>query len=693
MKQNKTMKGLIFLVVLLLPFIYGFFYLKSYWDPYGNLQDLPVAIVNLDQGEDGKNQGKELVQSLIDSNSVKICEVSQEQAQDGLIHGTYYAKIVIPEDFTASLNNAQEIEREKTIITFSPNKKTNYLAYQIINNVVSKTELNLQGKIANQVVASLKEKLEEVPEKMEEVKMGVGEVLEGTKTLKEGTNSLVNGTNTLQENYEKFDQGVKNAYQGSYTLKEGIHTISQGSTNLKEGIDTLHNGIVQIEEGIHTLATQTEGGFTNLTQGAGTLATGSTAFYEQFQQYLTGVNSLNGNTKQLVNAILAIGKQNPSILQDETFAKLYGAANQIAESGAFERIQVSGTALQNGYSTLHLGIQSLHQNMSGVKVISEGFHTLQEATNAIELGSSHLVEGSQTLQNGMTKISEGSQNLTNGMSVLHTSSKEVKNGIIALNHGSHQLANGMNTLENGVITLQEKIGEGIDTSRQELIKLKGLPEYTEDPIEIKEESYGKVEEYGVSFTPLFLSIGLWVGALMAYVVLYYDQEKRFQLFGKYAKNKYLQIGIYFIIAVMQGMVTGILLKIGLGFTVQNGFLYYSSCILIAIAFMSIIQFLIMNFGDVGKFLALVILVLQLAASGGTFPVETVHKGFQVLTPALPMTYSIKLLKESLVLIDQGFAMKNIMILLFFTIVPVAITLIVTSMKSRKQEVIEKEEKS
>lgn len=89
MNKSKFMKTIIFIVILLIPVIYSFFYLKSYWDPYGNLQDLKVAIVNLDKGEDDQNQGNELVQSLIDSGTIKICTVSEDEAQDGLVNGRY----------------------------------------------------------------------------------------------------------------------------------------------------------------------------------------------------------------------------------------------------------------------------------------------------------------------------------------------------------------------------------------------------------------------------------------------------------------------------------------------------------------------------------------------------------------------------------------------------------------------------
>ena len=107
--------------------------------------------------------------------------------------------------------------------------------------------------------------------------------------------------------------------------------------------------------------------------------------------------------------------------------------------------------------------------------------------------------------------------------------------------------------------------------------------------------------------------------------------------------------------------------------------------MIGITFTSIIQFLIRNFGDVGKFLALIILVLQLAASGGTFPVETIDKGFQAVTPYLPMTYSIKLLREILVPTATNFKNNYIMILLAITICTLAITYIVDFVKAKKQK--------
>lgn len=683
MNKSKFMKTIIFIVILLIPVIYSFFYLKSYWDPYGNLQDLKVAIVNLDKGEDDQNQGNELVQLLIDSGTIKICTVSEDEAQDGLVNGRYYAKITIPEDFTKSLNNAENADREKTVITYSPNKKSNYLAYQIINNVVTKTELSLQAKVSEKVVASLKEKLEEVPTKMEEINDGVGKVKDGADTLNDGLKTLEDGTNTLKTNYDKFDTGITSSYEGSKSLESGMNSVKEGTQSLVNGTNDLSSAVSQIQAGTQELSSKTGNGIQAINSGVTKLAEGSNNLDSSLGKYVTGVNNLNEKNEQIIDGVIAMGKKSPELLQNTDFQKLYYGATQIKQSGSYETITQSGKQIKAGSESVKSGMTSLKSSMSSVEQIATGIQKLNLATSQVNEGVKKLSAGTNSLNLGVSKVQEGTKTLNNGLQTLSSSSKDVKQGISKLAEGSKQAYDGGITLSNGVNTLQTEISTGIDDTKKELTKLDGLDTYTEDPIEIKEESYGEVDKYGISFTPLFLSIGLWVGALMSYVILYYDQEKRYKLLGKFADNKLLQIALYLGIAIIQGLVTGALLKWGLGFNVQNTALYYASCAIIAIAFMSVIQFLIMNFGDIGKFIALIVLVLQLAASGGTFPVETINKGFQAFTNFLPMTYAIRLLKESLILMDTGFASKNILVLSIFTMASLLITVIVTIIKGKK----------
>lgn len=205
-KGSTILKIVIWAVVILIPLLYSFFYLKAFWDPYGNLGDVKVGIVNLDEGVDGENKGEELKNKLLEKDTLKFESVNPEDSNTSLVNGEYYALITIPKDFTLDLKNVENEDRKVTTITYSPNKKSNYLASQIINSGVKTIEKELRAQISQTVVGTLTDKLNEVPEKMQEISDGTGKIREGT--------------NTLATSYEAFDNGVDSAYEGSKSLDE-----------------------------------------------------------------------------------------------------------------------------------------------------------------------------------------------------------------------------------------------------------------------------------------------------------------------------------------------------------------------------------------------------------------------------------------------------------------------------------------
>ena len=170
---------------------------------------------------------------------------------------------------------------------------------------------------------------------------------------------------------------------------------------------------------------------------------------------------------------------------------------------------------------------------------------------------------------------------------------------------------------------------------------------------------------------------------MMYIVLYYDKEERFKKLSISNKNRLQRTLCYHGLATLSAIILGILLMTLLDFEITNIFLYFISIILVANTFMAIIETLIINFKDIGKFIAL-ILVLQLAAAGGTFPIETVTKGFRFLNPVLPMTYTINLLRESLVTIEKSLLTKNILVVVAIMIVFMTINIIVDITKQKKE---------
>lgn len=205
-KSSPIFKIVIWAVVILIPLLYSFFYLKAFWDPYGNLENVKVGIVNLDEGVDGENKGEELKNKLLEKDTLKFESVNPDDANTSLVNGEYYALITIPKDFTLDLKNVENENRKVTTITYSPNKKSNYLASQIINSGVKTIEKELRAQISQTVVGTLTDKLNEVPEKMQEISDGTGKIQEGT--------------NTLATSYEAFDNGVDSAYEGSKSLDE-----------------------------------------------------------------------------------------------------------------------------------------------------------------------------------------------------------------------------------------------------------------------------------------------------------------------------------------------------------------------------------------------------------------------------------------------------------------------------------------
>lgn len=704
MDQKKIKKIIVLIAVICIPIMYSFFYLKSYWDPYGNLKGMKIAIVNLDKGEEGENLGQNLVDGLIEKDVITIDQVSQEEAQAGLEEEEYFAIINIPSNFTNHLNSASTTDKKMATITYSPNQKMNYLASQIIAKVVSATELELQSQVSEKVVDTLTEKLESVPESLEDIQDGAGEILTGTQQLSDGLNEMNNGVATLNDRYTEFDQGVSSAYTGSQTLNAGIVQVNTGAGQLNSGAEQLDSAISQIQEGANTLSTGANNGITNLVAGINQLQTGSNDLNTGANQlntateaYVNGVNNLNTNVSQVLSGIVAYGQANPGALADPNIAQLYGAASQILASGAINSLSTNGEALKAGANQLNTGSTQINEGITqlangtgDLNTLANGMNTLNTSLAQLQAGSQNLKTGVVSLNSGTNQLQNGSASLTKGLETLNASSGQVKEALNALNDGSVSAYQGSLALVDGVQTFQTEVGKGLEDTQKELVKLDGLSEFVKDPVEIEEVDYGEVATYGVAFTPLFISVALWVGALMAYVVLYYDQDKRFKLLGKFADNKLVQCALYFGIAIIQGLVTAFLLKIGLGMELQNSALYYGSAVLIAITFMSIIQFLILNMGEVGKFVALLLLVLQLASSGGTFPVQIIDQGFQKISPYMPMTYTIKLMKESLILQKDGVAGDNIKVMLGFTIVCFMITAIVEWLKKiyRKNKAIE-----
>lgn len=602
--ESKKMKYIVLIGLLIIPFMYSFFYLKAFWDPYGKMEDIPVALVCLDEGE----KGKDLVETLTDKKVLHFDVVTSEKAEEGLQDEKYYAVITIPKNFTSNLENIKNKDRKVTTITYSPNQKSNYLASQIISRVVSEASKEITSEVNEGIVETLTGKLEEVPEQVTKIEEGLGEIEKGTGSLKEGSSALVEGSDSLVKGVNTLKEGIHSAESGSKTLKEGAYALQSGTTALNEGINAYVNTV---------------------NQSVGTLST-------SMVDLKTAMKAIDDLNKAL---------QNPN-LDASTRA-----------------------ALQ---AKLTYTIGAVNQSLSALPLDQLG--TLTEAGNSIKTHMKEVTIGTQNLYQGASQLNSGLTELGNGATTLQS-------GTLTLQKGIQSLDNGAGTLQTGVHTAKDEVTKAKTEAIEELKNTEGLSSFAKSPVSVEEKDTPKVTEYGTAFAPYFISISLWVGALMLFVVLFYDVEDRFKVFSRNAENKVKRTFAYISLAVVQAIALGFLLKWGLGFSVTNYFLYFASLILASAAFILIIEFLIVHFGDVGKFLAILLLVLQLASSAGTFPIETVPRGFQMLYPFMPMRYTIHLVKESLIQIDGSMLTHNLLVVVLIILVFLILNLI----KDKREE--------
>lgn len=660
MKDTKAMKIVILVAIIIIPIMYSFFYLKAFWDPYGNLKDMKVAIVNLDEGENNENLGNDLVNNLKEKDVMTFTELKdKDKAYDELVDGKYYATITIPKDFTTSLNNADKRDRKTVTLTYSPNQKSNYLASQIIAKVVTSVESELKGQISQKTVSKLSDKLNEVPDSLQKISDGSAKLQDGALTLQNAMNTLLSGTNTLKENYTTFDNGVTSCYDGSTKLNNGIISLSNGINSISDGVNTLNNST----KNISTLTSSAS----KIANNTNSLSNGISSYVDTVNNSLSGVSSQVSTVSADIQKLLA---SNPELYANSNFQKLLGDLNGISTSTSqVAKLKEAGNDIKANTSNLNTAISTFSSKAQSLNNLQAGVSTLANGVNSLKSGSDELVSGSADLNQGLNKL--------NG------SSKQILDGINTLNNGASQISSGNAELVNGITTFKDEIDTSNENTKEELKNLDGLDEYVKNPVSINEEDFGKVSSYGVGFAPYFMSISLWVGGLILIIVLYFDPDDRFKKLGRNANNKFLRTALYAVIGVAQGIVLGVVLKLTLGFSTTNLLLYYLSCVLISLTFLSIIHFLLVYFKDVGKFLSILFLVLQLAASGGTFPIETVPKAFQAISPFMPMTYSVRLVKECIITANSGMIIKNVIILASIMIFFFGISFIIDLRKKNK----------
>ncbi|MCU5681438.1 YhgE/Pip domain-containing protein [Bacillus wiedmannii] len=544
-----------------------------------------------------------------------------------------------------------------------------------------------------------------------ELKTGTTELSNGMEKLAGGQSQLEKGSQEIQKGLQELNNKVQNSVAGLGEMQLKVPAILN---TVNEKIDGAGANVNQLNEFTQSIAGDAKNAAQDVANLQKQIESLPKEYQEQLQPFITnavkstttvqqkaagvagGTNKLNEEVKQLKGEIsektsgmqskmpnpedvgnLTSGIKKLTNAQNEFVSKFHGLGEGLGNA------KVGVDRLKNGSGPL---IDGVNQLFDGSGKVTEGLGTLSAGANQMAGGVNQLADGSSQVTGGLGTLSVGANQMAGGVNQLADGSNQVTTGLGTLNGGlnkmstgSTQLIDGVNKLADGSgkVTdglvkvndgsgeLAEKLGEGAEKTGE----VKGTDKTYDmfaSPVKVKTEKMAEVPNYGTGFTPYFLSLGLFVGALLLSIVYPLRDTVGVPKSGfSWFISKF---GVLLSVGIIQAVVADIILLFGLGVEVQSIPYFILFSIVTSLAFIALIQCLVTAFGDAGRFIAIITLIIQLTTSAGTFPLELIPKFLQPFNAWLPMTYSVSGLKAVVSSGDFNFMWQNVGILMIFIVV-------------------------
>ncbi|AGT31001.1 hypothetical protein M493_03470 [Geobacillus genomosp. 3] len=719
------------LAVLFIPLLYSGSFLWAFWDPYGHLDRLPVAVVNEDEGAllDGKKiqLGNDVVKRLKENGTFDWQFVSRKQADDGLEDGTYYMAVMIPKDFSANATTVQSGKPKPLKLVYIPNEGANYLAGKIGDSAIEAIKEEMANNVTRTYVETMLAKMQEAADGLGEAGKGASQLHDGVQAARKGGRALVDGMTGAEQGSARLSAGAKQAKDGADELTRYLTELAEKSLTFENGLQAANSGAKQVQDGTASLADglgQLAGGSRELADGAtaaqhgaASLAGGlhdSLSALKELQTQLPvltdGANRLQHDASQLSGEVemwkrkaneaaaggsevqkgleqyaaglqvLAAKAQDPQ--EKETLQALYEQLQPLVEESGnvangvgaladgmepiqngLSRLAGAASALASGQQAAQSGVGKLvngqQQLVNGADRLLAAQQTLADGADKLAKQLQHAHDGAQTLAagsrelaegvnklasgsagfvSGTNQLAEGANQLSNGVSAVAEGASSLHEGLGRLARGGESLLGGLGRLEDGAEQLADRLQEGAE-------KADGIhaddqaSQMIADPVQKDKQPLYHVPNYGTGFAPYFLSLGLFVGALLLTIVFPLREpagrpSSGFAwFFGKW--------GVLAAAAAAQTLLADAWLLYGLGLHVQSVGRFVLLTWIISMTFMMIVQCLVTLFDNPGRFVAILLLIAQLIGSAGTYPLELVPGALQRIHQWLPMTHAIR----------------------------------------------------
>lgn len=694
--KHSARKLVVILGIAVIPLIYSGALIWANQDPTHHLDGIPAAVVNLDEpaalGDSTLDLGATLTKKLTTEHSETNFDweaMDAASAASQLESGDVLAVLTIPEDFSAhaaSVGDPDPLRAAPAGLRIRTNDGANMVTGTIAASIGSTVRETLASELSDEYLQSIYVGFTTVHDQVADAADGADELTAGAVSAEEGAGELVvglddlaDGTALLADGSASLASGADQTSSGAGSLSAGLNTLEQATAALPGQAAQLATGAHDASAGAVALATALEG----VDSGAQKVAAGSSAALSGAQQLQGGLGGLSTETSALRTEATRVSTGIESLIDgfatmsdDERLAALqqlsadagnvrvsaetaHGVVQALGQgAGALVGSADAGTGLASlapGAAGLSTGAAEV---LAGATNLSSGVGAIAAGTSAFSLQVPELVSAITSAAGGAEALSQGASQVAAGANTLATSTGALAVGSLKALDGSEQLNAGLMALEGGEATLSSGLHAGLDA----------IPSYTDEetdhlssvaaePVNVDTAREHEVPAYGYGLAPYFLALALWVGALAFYLMM--------QPLSRRAVAGRMPAPAVAVVSFLPGMVMGVVqsalavlaLTLGVGIEPVNPWGLFGMMVLTSLTFVAINQALVALLGAPGRFVGLMLIVLQLSAAGGTYPVQTAPSFFQAISGLLPLTHSVESFRSLIaggdIGIDQG----------------------------------------
>lgn len=644
--------------VVVLPALYAWFNIAANWDPYSNTSGLKVAVVNNDKGTTREDididLGSEIVETLEGNDAIGWVFTDEEDAMEKVNSGEYYAAVVIPEDFSKNMSSILDDEVVNPELKYYVNQKANAIAPKItdkgatliqsqVDQTFVSTVISTAAKALNIAASEFEENGDTLTEKLTKALNTIDKDLSNYINLVDAISSTADGVYSLMDSVRLSLPNVQNILKtGVKTISDSKEAMKSARTSINSMTDELAKIIAssgelfdQIGDAITKAVASAQSGAADAAASVSNAASAIYPLINLNNQIISALNSVSASLPEPVPAVTELISKLEKANEEyqSMIDKLNSVSAGITSSAATtaQLINEVSTLVQQTRTTIN-GILTTYQ--TGVKP------KLDAMLDDLSQLSSDLSGLLTSIDSGLGNIDGVFDGLTDTLNSGEDALGSTRKALVSLKNRVHTLSTELNSVSD-----DERVEKLLDLMKTDPDI---MGDFISSPVELTTTELYPIENYGSAMAPFYTILAIWVGGviLIAMFKVSVDKDKELTNFT-HTQAYFGRYLTYVVIGLLQATIICLGDLYFLKIQCESPFLFMLGGWISSFVFVNIMYALVVAFSDVGKALVVILLVLQIAGSGGTFPIQVTPQFFQNVYPFLPFTYAIDAMRETI----------------------------------------------